>query len=98
MDRPGRQPLSGNRRRAILNQQRLEPPHLGAHIRRLQQPERTSGTTLAPKQAPQLALDVAKRGLEAAGYRDNDDEQPESVIAEFREFIDTVTPDDFEES
>lgn len=41
---------------------------------------------------------VATSVLEAAGYRDNDDEQPESVIAEFREFIDTVTPDDFEES
>ncbi len=41
---------------------------------------------------------VATSVLEAAGYRDSDDEQPESVIAEFREFIDTVTPDDFEES
>ena len=41
---------------------------------------------------------VATSVLEAAGYRDNEDEQPESVIAEFREFIDTVTPDDFEES
>lgn len=41
---------------------------------------------------------VATSVLEAAGYRDNDDEQPESVIAKFREFIDTVTPDDFEES
>ena len=41
---------------------------------------------------------VATSVLEAAGYRDNDDEQPESVIAEFPEFIDTVTPDDFEES
>ena len=41
---------------------------------------------------------VATSVLEAAGYRDNDNEQPESVIAEFREFIDTVTPDDFEES
>ena len=41
---------------------------------------------------------VATSVLEAAGCRDNDDEQPESVIAEFREFIDTVTPDDFEES
>ena len=41
---------------------------------------------------------VATSVLDAAGYRDNDNEQPESVIAEFREFIDTVTPDDFEES
>ena len=41
---------------------------------------------------------VATSVLDAAGYRDSDDEQPESVIAEFREFIDTVTPDDFEES
>lgn len=41
---------------------------------------------------------VATSVLEAAGYRDEDGEQPESVIAEFREFIDTVTPDDFEES
>lgn len=41
---------------------------------------------------------VSASVLEAAGYRDTDDEQPESVIAEFREFIDTVSPDDFEES
>lgn len=41
---------------------------------------------------------VSSAVLEAAGYRDSDDEQPETVIAEFREFIDTVSPDDFEES
>ena len=41
---------------------------------------------------------VSSKVLEAAGYRDSDDDQPESVIAEFREFIDTVSPDDFEES
>ena len=65
-----------------------------------------STITVEPRTSDALAMAarvdadvmVATSVLEAAGYRDNDDEQPESVIAEFREFIDTVTPDDFEES
>lgn len=60
--------------------------------------ESRTSDALAMAARVEATVMVATSVLESAGYRDNDNEQPESVIAEFREFIDTVTPDDFEES
>ncbi|MEZ5381166.1 MAG: bifunctional nuclease family protein [Microthrixaceae bacterium] len=70
--------------------------HLEVGGRQVTVESRTSDAlALAARFDSTVLVDISV--LEAAGYRDSDSDQPESVIAEFREFIDTVSPDDFEE-
>ncbi len=53
----------------------------------------SDGIALAIRMAaPMFAADAV---VEEAGYRADDEEEREEVVEQFREFIDTVNPDDF---